>query len=145
MIRTLLRHGCAIASGIFLVAAPQVKAVTIGFSSSNNSSITFDGTADTFQFLGGFEVDLSNGVGDAVGLSGNLGGIFTIGAITAVGTPFGTLEAASVTGPGTFSITDVSSTSLTADVSWLDIYTLGTGGDLNSGGQINLTNIQYLG
>lgn len=129
------------------LSSQQAQAIALDFSSDIGSSMRFDGTGDSFQFDAGstgrdFMVTLvQDGIGDSLGLKGNLLGDFAIGTITNVG---GT-ETASVTSTGgVISIFD-GTTSLTADISWIDIFTNGTVGGLNAGGAINVTNFNYGG
>jgi hypothetical protein len=74
-------------------------------------------------------------------LLGDIDGVFTIGAITS---PLPGLEQAPVTGAGTMTISDGSNL-WSADLTWVSIFTFGTTGGLNAGGNVNLTNITYAG
>lgn len=140
MITTLLRGNWFIGAACLLLGAHQASAISIGFSSVAGASLQFNGS--TFQFVGGgFSVDLSDGAGDSVGLLGNIGGTYTIGPITDFG---GGLQTAPVTGSGTFTISD-GTFSLSATLTWNDIYTSGTGGGTNTAGILNLSGITYSG
>jgi hypothetical protein len=46
--------------------------------------------------------------------------------------------------PGSFSIFD-GTFWFTSEISWISIYTNGTGGGLNAGGSLNLSNVSYTG
>jgi hypothetical protein len=87
------------------------------------------------------DVGGSDGTGTAVGLLGNIGGTYTIGAITVDGNR----QSAPVTGSGTFSIDDGAGNLLTADIAFLTIFTDGEAGNVNAGGTLNLTNVSYSG
>jgi hypothetical protein len=144
MTKKLLICSNALAAACLLLSA-QAQAITIGFSSGTNAVIRFDASTDSFQFIDGnggrdFEITLSDGAGDSLGLFGNMSGTFTIGSIASF---FG-VEFASVSGLGTFSIFDGSSL-LTATLAWNDIYTVGASGGINAFGTLNLTNIIYSG
>lgn len=134
---TLLRLAALLALGAGLLGV-TAKATPISFDYSNTtgSTINFDGNSH-FSFKAGSS-GYSFGItsGDAVGLTGNILGTFTIGNASAFTAP--------VTGTGTFSIFD-GTTSLTADVSWLSLAQIGTGGTLNFNGALNLKNIAYSG
>jgi hypothetical protein len=137
-------------------STPAHAALSVGFSSTPGSEIVFNqadpgpGLTGSFSFqdVGGvsFEID----TGTAMGLMGHITGTYNIGTITTVVIPGPTpdIEFAAVTagaGPThTFEIYDGANT-FSADVAWIDIFTQGTGGQLNAGGSINLTNISYGG
>ncbi|MDQ2824197.1 MAG: hypothetical protein M3R29_01975, partial [Verrucomicrobiota bacterium] len=89
MIRKLLTCNLFIAAFLFLATYPA-QAITVGFSSATNALIRFDASTDSFQFIDGngsrdFEITLSDGAGDSLGLFGNLSGTFTIGSIGSFG------------------------------------------------------------
>jgi len=147
-----------LAAGLFAFAAPQAaNAITLNFSSVTNAGITFNPVGDTFSFTdgdGGFDFAIGGGAtGAANGLKGNLGGTFTIDGpiITSPGPFLGTIiEQSSVSSSsGTFSIVDASNQVFFANVSWIDIYTMGnplsTQGGINAGGVLNLSGITYSG
>jgi hypothetical protein len=117
--------------------------VTFDFSSVGNATVVFSGGSFSFSdstAAGSVGRDYSIATGPLAGLMGNIGGTYSIGAISS----FGPLQTATVTGIGTFSIFDGSST-FAADLQWVDIYTLGSGGTVNSGATLNLTNFTYAG
>ena len=74
-------------------------------------------------------------------MKGTIGGAFTIGTVTTNGP----IQQAPVTGTGTFSIFDGSSSSLTGDIDWSAAATSGTLGSLNPLEVTNLTNLSYGG
>ena len=150
--RKYLAIGLAVAA---LMLPRTVSAATLEFDFSNvtTATILFPGDS-TFTFTDatsgadtGFDFNItdSKGVdGDALGLNGNISGIYDIGTIST----FGPVQTAPVTcdtpGTCTFSIFDGTNT-LTANIDWIDITTLGTGGTLNLQGTANITNISYTG
>lgn len=120
-----------------VVSTPVVTgtAAKIRFNGSPALSIAFPNAGD------GYDFKTSNGSNAAFdGLNGNIGGIFNIGAITTSGP----VQSASVTGVGTFSIFDGSQT-LTADLTWDSIFSMGTVIGLNFNAVANLSNISYSG
>jgi len=153
----------ALVLGLLVCSNAQAE-ITLNFSSLGNTDptkegIQFNGSTDTFVFNHGSDnpfttPDESNfafsvtgsstgrtGSNSAVFSLGDITGVYTIGSIT----PSGPKEVADVTGTGTFSITDASGNAFAADVSWIRIQTEGTGGTINAGGQLNLTNATYSG
>ncbi|MEO6667703.1 MAG: hypothetical protein ABIO65_13165, partial [Nitrospiria bacterium] len=132
---------------LFLSVASNAMAISLNYASLTGSTVTFTGTGDTFVFnpeSGGFDFaigSVSDGTGSAVGFNGRIEGTFTIGSITTLAPGY---QTASVTGPGTLSIFD-GTTSLTASLDWVSIYTLNTTGGINAGGDVNLTSISYSG
>jgi hypothetical protein len=84
---------------------------------------------------------ITSGPAGLTGLQGNIGGVFTVGAITVNGS----LQTAPVTGSGTFSIVDAGGFALSGTLQWLDVFTLGTTGGTNVGGTVNLTGLTYTG
>lgn len=120
-----------------VVSTPVVagSAAKIQFKGNPFFSIAFPNAGD------GFDFKISNGSNSAFdGLSGNIGGTFTIGAITTVGA----MQTAPVIGTGTFSIFDGAST-LTADLTWDSIFSVGTTTALNFNAVANLSNVTYAG
>jgi len=131
-----------IATGLSLAAAlaltSNATAVTIDYASADMSFIKFDG-AGNFSFTpaaNSFNVTS----GSAVGLQGDMSGSYAIGAITTIGG----VSTASVTGSGTLKIHD-GAFDLTGTLTWVDIEQFGTGGTLNTVGDLNLTGITYSG
>jgi hypothetical protein len=129
------------------LSSQQAQAIVLDFSSDIGSSIRFNGNTDSFMFNQGlsgydFMVTLAHdGFGDSLGLKGNISGDFTIGSISSNGPT----QSAPVTSVGgVISIFD-GTTSLTADIAWIDIFTNGTIGGLNAGGTVNVTNFSYGG
>lgn len=118
----------------------SASAVTLNFSSLPSAGIEFTGTGNTFTFTTlnplGFDINLQG-----PGLLGDIDGVFTIGAISS---PFAGAEQAPVSGAGTLTIFD-GSVLWSADLTWISIFTFGTAGGLNAGGEVNLTNISYAG
>lgn len=121
---------------------------------ASRGSLRFDGTTDSFSFLNvtaagptkGFSFTLtgSDGVGDSFGDFGTIDGIFKIGAITTVGTKQ-TAPVTLLSGPSTLTINDGAGFQLLGKIDWVEIFTDGTAGGLNSGGSINLKDITYGG
>jgi hypothetical protein len=118
--------------------------LTLDFSNVFGSSISFDG-AGNFSFPNSGTFDFSivgeSGGSAAGGLMGNISGNYSIGAISTVGS----MESAPVTGTGTFSIFDGSTTFL-AGLNWISLETTGTtSGTINETAAVNLTGISYSG
>ena len=104
------------------------------------------GLARTVTFPNGFSgydfIITQSDEPSMIGIKGNIGGTFTVGPITVMGS----LQTAQLTGTGTFSLTDPSNNVLSATLVWSDIYTYGATGGLNPSNTFNLTNWNnYLG
>lgn len=138
--------------GLIVINAGSALALTIDYAASvgdgsTSSNIVFTGTGDTITFTqpAGGNLNITSVTvgtdGDTVGLQGNILGIFTIGAIITSGP----VQTALVSGTGTFSIVDELAKSFTADLTWVDIYTVGASGGLNYGATVNLSNVNYAG
>jgi len=121
--------------------------VSIDYQPYNNALIKFFGATDTFSFTqpagGNFLITNVTGGTDpqTLGLTGNISGTFTIGAITTVGP----LQTAPVTGTGLFTIKDEANVTFTASLAWVDISTFFGAGGINSGGVANLMPVSYGG
>ncbi len=118
-----------------LASQPGPTPAVIRFNGDPTRTITFPNATDGFDFV------VQSGALALNGLVGNINGTFTVGTITSPG--FG-VQVAPVTGSGVFSIFDGVDT-LTADVTWSDIFSLGTTLGLNVSGNLNLTNMVYTG
>lgn len=143
------------ALGALTTQAISLDLVSIsGPNAASRGYVRFDGVTDSFSFVNvtaagptaGFSFSLSgsDGTGDSFGDYGTINGVFKIGAITTAGTK----QIAPVTllsGPGTLVINDGTGFSLAGQIDWLEIFTDGTAGGLNSGGSINLKNVTYGG
>jgi PEP-CTERM motif len=137
---------------VFLVTG-AAWALQFDFATVDNANITFVGSGDTFSFPNstisgvnnGYDFRIStvhDGFGTASGLYGNIGGTFTIGAITTTSPGH---QTASVTGTGgSLSIFDGTNT-FSATLQWVNISTDYTTGGINGLGTVNLTNISYSG
>ncbi len=139
-----------VAAGILALVGQKASAITIDINSTDVGGagpglIRFVGTGDTFSFI-----NAPNGFSFAVGMGGidglgSISGTYTIGAISISGA----LQTASVTGSGTITIDDNGTAAggnlFTGTITWIDIFTFGTGGGLNAGGAVNLTGITYSG
>ena len=141
--------GVVCACALFVLASPA-SAVTIDYSNSSIGKINLDptdgcgvaGSVGCFDFTPGNSLEISSG--SAAGYTGSISGLFGVGAISTLGG--GLIETANVNGTGTLTIFDgLTSTSLTADLNWVDIGTFGTGGVINISGSVNLTSISYGG
>ena len=137
----------ALAVATLLVGAP-LRAINLDFGSSPGATLHFAGDG-TFSFVDStaglyngtdFVINLSSsgrtGSNSAVGLLGNLGGTFTIGAISS--------GVATVTGSGPLSITDGANL-FAGSVQWLQLHQTATSGNLNLSGVVNVTGITYGG
>jgi len=130
-------------------------ALQVDFSNTVGTSIVFNptnpapGLTGSFTFVngsGGDTIQITDGT--ASGLTGDITGTYNIGAISS---PFPGYQTATVTNATTgnqFIINDGSAT-FTANVDWINIFTAGASGglnsDLTSGAVINLSNISYNG
>ncbi|MDQ8198770.1 hypothetical protein QEH56_11450 [Pelagicoccus enzymogenes] len=137
---TKLNKTLAAFSAAALLTA-SANAIVIDISSAGDSGLAFGGDSSVsfFSNVDGhvFEVNDSDGaVGDAKGLFGSIGGIWTIDPWTGNTT---TLSG----GPGTFTIWDENSETLTADLDLSMIGTVLSGGVMN--GASNLSNFAYAG
>ena len=137
------------------LASFPAAADVVDFANLTNTNISFtgDGTGADFTMskiltgsnLAGFEITS----GALSGLHGAISGVYRYNSSDIVIT--GGLQTAVVslkTGPNTFTIWDSDgpgASAFTATVNWIEIYTLGTSGALNSGGAINLTGFSYSG
>jgi len=120
----------------------------LNFDAVTGADVIFNGSGDTFTFrpeTGGPDFRISTVIGqtdpDTDGLTGNIQGTFTIGSISASGPS----QTAPVTGTGTFSILDEAGILFSAELQWVDIVTVGTGGTINLNGVANLSGISYSG
>jgi len=144
-----MRRVLGLVLGLMLFAGVgSARANAIGFDAANSvgGSINFaGGNTGNFTFSGTFDITAVSGLltNALLGSTGQIGGNYTFGAVTTVGL----LQTATVTSSnGTFSLYDsIGGGTLTATVSWIDIFTFGGVGGLNSGGSVNLTNWQYTG
>jgi len=109
---------------------------TIEFMGGPTRSVTFPDAPDGYDF-----VITQSGTADLIGLKGNINGTFTVGPVTTAGA----LRTASLTGTGTFSLTDPGGQVLSATLAWNDIYTYGANGGLNPESALNLTGWTYSG
>lgn len=141
---SILLRSVALAAAVF--TATRASALQINYDGSGTTpSISFNGDS-TFTFSPTYPTtnfvlsSTSGGTGSANGLTGSLGGTFTIGAVTAVGP----VNTAPVSGTGSFLIND-GVNPFTANLSWVSISQFGTGSVVNTSGAINLTNITYSG
>jgi len=118
-------------------AGASAPAAYIEFNGGPTRSITFPDAGSGYDFV----ITRADTSG-LVSLKGNIGGTFTVGAITTAGI----LEIAPVTGAGTFSITDPIGKVLSASVAWNDVFVVaGSQGGLNTGNTPNLTGWTYDG
>jgi hypothetical protein len=122
-----------------------IQAITLNFSNVENAQIVFaGGGSGDFSFSPGidtFDFEITGGAGGgaaAIGLRGNIGGTFTMGAILS---PFPGAQTAMVSGMGTVEIEG----GLTGTIEWGHIASFGTGGIINVDGIVNLTGITYPG
>lgn len=132
----------ALLTAVVGLASQRAEAITLGFSSIDDSSakLIFDGSTDTFKFgnaISGpgvgysFSITESDGLGDSLGLFGSIEGTFNIGAVVN--------GEATVSGSGTVLLQG----GFVANVSFDTIFkTRATGG---IEGEFNLSNIVYSG
>lgn len=134
---------------LLLPALCLASPLRLDFSSENGvpegALVEFNGGAGTFTFLDApngwdFTINYSDNP-SLVGLKGNLGGTWTIGALMMMA---GGLETAPVMGTGTLTISDGVNT-LMADLTWNAIASFGGILGLNPDLLPNITNITYTG
>ena len=142
-------YSCLVPFALLLGATVcSAQNINLDYSNITNELIQFTGTGDTINFKSnasdrGFAVTNSSQPGLA-GLLGTIDGVFTIGAIT----PMGSFEEAPVTGTGVFKLYENNSNTspvLTANVNWGDVLRVGPAGILNPNALLNLSNFQYAG
>jgi hypothetical protein len=127
---------------IALASTAHATSISFNYASVVGADISFAGDS-TFTFapaLNNFQIGLttgSAGTGSANGLFGEITGHYTIGAVSG--------NTASVSGTGTFVIHDGLGNNLTATLTWLDITQEGIGDVVNVSGDLNMSNVQYLG
>lgn len=151
------------------VASGANAAIVLTFSSIANSQIEFTGNGSTTSFhltpsLTGLVIpggpngigkdrmfsitSVQNGIGDALGLFGDVTGTFSYSA-SDITSPGGGVERATLTsvgGPAQLTLgPDTGNVSLTATIDWIDIETKGTGSALNAQGQVNISSVSYSG
>lgn len=136
-----------VAGLVVLGAASKASAISIDFSSVVDARVQFNGSSDTFAFVptdetrNQFQITLSDGSGDSVGLFGRMNGSFSIGSITTIGS----LQTASVSGSGELVIHDGAGYDLTGTLVWESVSTFGSGGVINVNGSLNLSSLTYNG
>jgi hypothetical protein len=108
----------------------------IEFKGGPTRTVTFPEAPSGYDF-----VITQSDAADLIGINGNINGTFTVGAITTAVA----LQTASLTGTGTFSLTDPDGKVLSATLVWNDIYTYGATGGLNPENAPNLTQWTYSG
>ena len=141
--RTLVIGICVI--GLTMGIGGRAFGITLDFSCIPGASLSFIGGASPyFKFNNNssgnsFQITVvpDGAAGDTVGLLGNIAGKFVIGTISG--------DSAPVSNPGILTITDKSGSSFTAQLDWVNIFTHGAIGGINSHGTFNLTNIHYTG
>lgn len=142
----------ALVIGLFLLMTTSAFAdpLTFAFSSTGTAVISFDGagnfasapTGSGYDFQIGAQLGTSWPSGTAlIGLLGNLTGTYAIGAVTISGD----IQSAPVTGSGQMWIDDGAGNWFSADLAWVAIMTIGTSGNLNSSGTVNVYNFSYSG
>lgn len=144
-------RSCVVATLALLSLSFQANAQSLSFANLPGTSVNFIGGTFTFSSnTNGYQFNVTQfdgGNGPSVGLQGYLinTDLFTIGTITNFNTPFGPVQMAPVFGSATLHITDANSVDLTGSIHWINITTIGTGGDLDLQGSVNLTGITYGG
>lgn len=150
MIRATSSAGRALALGavLFVAAVPAADALVLDLASIPGGTIDFSGGSFSFNPAPSFSIIGTSGTGagplGSLGLEGAIGGSFAIGNVTTSGP----LQSAPVVSTGgSLTIDDGYGNFLTADLSFNEIYTIGSGGiiDTDGGTTANLSNIQYTG
>jgi hypothetical protein len=135
---------------LVMAASANSQSVNLDFSGLGSSMLSFNGSAGTFGFNpdggSGYDFEIgSSSLPSLVGLEGNISGTFTIGSIST----FGSIQEATISGTGTFSIYDGSSSSLTGNITWATAATNAnsnsTIGSLNTFDVSNISNLSYSG
>jgi hypothetical protein len=130
-----------VALTLFMTASALADSITFSVASLQNSFVSFNGTDGTFTFVapvGSQQFEITS-AGAALGLQGSISGTFTIGTISGVDP-----QTAPVSGIGTLTIFD-GSQNLTASIEWVNIFTFGSSGGLNSTATANITGVDYGG
>jgi hypothetical protein len=148
--RTLRRSDLLASAGatfLLLTYASVASAIGLNFSNEPGSFIQFGpGNALTFEDetkgnLNDIRITASTGDGSGVGLTGDIDGAFTVGAVTVAGLQ----KSATLSGIGMLSIFDGVNSTLTGDVSFGSISTFFNFGAFNISSAVNLTNLSYSG
>jgi hypothetical protein len=129
--------------GLFISQQAVAGTISLDFANITDTQIQFDGAGKfSFSNVGGvgFDVTGSSTSPSLIGMTGRIFGTYSIGTV-AINGP---LQSAPVTGSGTFEIYDGLHW-FTANIDWVDIFTLGAAGGINSSLTINLPNLNYLG
>lgn len=135
----MMTAAASVAVGAMILGATSglANSITLNYSSSANAYINFNGGNITFTpAINSFSITGSSGNGSAVGVTGEMTGLFSIANVNG--------NSANVNGTGTLTLND-GATPLTATLTWVDIVVQGTGGTLNDIGVANLSNIVYAG
>ncbi len=143
---------CGILCAFALTAfAGPVAALTLDYSNISGSELVFDpldgcggGSVGCFEFTPALPANLqitSSTSGASSGLLGSISGTFGVGNITTIGP----LETAAVSGTGDLTIYDGQGYSLTATLTWENIFSFAAAGGINFEGVTNLSAISYDG
>jgi hypothetical protein len=137
---SILAGGAMVSAGMPVTA----NAIQINIAASQDIAVVFDAPSDSFYFMPAvnqFQVtSVAGGIGDSVGLSGNITASFLIGDVTI----HGELQTAPVVGWGTLTINNGANT-LKADLVWSGISSSSADLTINPAGILNLANITYAG
>ncbi len=124
----------------------NAETISCDFANVVGASLQFTGTGDTITFpnTGTYDFLITDStVPGLVGLFGNIGGTFTVGAITS---PVPGFEQAGVTTTdGTLQLWDGVSQPLTADLDWFNVQVLNELFGALGTGSANLSNFTYSG
>ena len=145
--KRVLRGCLALAAAVLLFSAGSAQALSLQIGSELGASLRFDGAGPggTFQFINngdgfGFWVESSDE--DLLGF-GRIEGLYSIGPITSLG---GGVESASVSllsGSAKLVLDDQNGGILEAALTWDEITTSGTGGNLSA--YLSLSGLSYNG
>lgn len=148
------------AVGMLSTAAWAGLDPTIDYSSISGALLTFEGGGSSnFRFVndvpgpGGrsFQIRETENFTAAenlalVDLLGEITGTFTLGSISSTSFLGMTIESAAVSDNGAkYMVYDGSGSAFSADLDFLNMTTIGTGGIINATGTVNLSNFQYSG
>jgi hypothetical protein len=144
----ILRKSLLLIAVIGLASSFQASAIQLQLSADLGASLHFNGAGPggTFNFVNNssgysFIVETSDGL-DVLG-SATITGTYAIGSISSGGGGAESASVSVVSGPATLVIEDVNGDLFTASLTWNQIATSGTGGNLSA--TLSLASVSYSG